>query len=309
MAHHPWPPQHPTQTIWTTVTTAPCHHKPPANYTASPTTDCFWPTTAVHVYALDGVSGRLQWSVSLKKLAAFELSPLAPDPRQNNRGFNANRYGLGTSPRSVTAHNHQAFAVLGPVHTANTPPLSNLLVCLDTQTGIAQWIARPSDVDATVAKALFHGTPQLTDDLVIIAARHSHPASFQDSYLVAFDRHSGVVRWRRHLSSTTAANSQQYADTKSLTTFTVPPAFRPGLCLRQLGCRRSLRSPHRKRPLAHRVAQWNPRGPHHHHPTRPRPRPSAMPRGPAFAHSFHQHLWFASRHHLRQTPCVLPLST
>ncbi len=184
-----------------------------------------------HVYALDGVSGRLQWSVSLKKLAAFELSPLAPDPRQNNRGFNANRYGLGTSPRSVTAHNHQAFAVLGPVHTANTPPLSNLLVCLDTQTGIAQWIARPSDVDATVAKALFHGTPQLTDDLVIIAARHSHPASFQDSYLVAFDRHSGVVRWRRHLSSTTAANSQQYADTKSLTTFTVhPPSGRVYAC-------------------------------------------------------------------------------
>ncbi len=153
------------------------------------------------VYALDAVSGRMRWS------HALPVPPAADAPQELWRGG-----AVQTLPdaRTVaaTAHRPYAFAVLGAVRTLrgrqglNPPAPLSVLVCLDTKRGQALWSVRPSDVDAVVARASFHGTPLLTDDLVIVAARRSQVSSFEDSYLVAFDRATGALRWRRHVAST-----------------------------------------------------------------------------------------------------------
>ena len=152
------------------------------------------------VYALDAVSGRLRWS----HRPAPANDPLDPDAVWRGGGV------VQTLPdvRAVAADGDRAFAVLGAVQSirgrrgVDPARPASVLVCLDTERGEAVWSARPGDVDEVIARASFHGTPLLTPDLVIVAARRSQVSSFQDSYLIAFDRRTGAPRWRRHLAST-----------------------------------------------------------------------------------------------------------
>ena len=174
------------------------------------------------VYALDAVSGRLRWSHTPASDAA-DIDP--------NAAWRGGVTRTVPDKRSVAvdpAAPQRVFAITGPVQTlrggrgAPPAPPASRLVCLDTARGDVVWTARPGDVDAVVAKASFHGTPLLTADLVIVAARRSQVASFNDSYLVAFDRRTGALRWRRHLAST--PGPQQRRGGGELSSLSLDPA-------------------------------------------------------------------------------------
>jgi|GEM_PF-2230638 len=192
---------------------AAAHGNYPAELRAVARGDLILANDTQRVYALDAVSGRLRWS------HAPAASAAEADPEAVWRGGGAVR----TLPdaRAVAAQGRDAFAVLGSVQTIRgrrgldpmTP--SSVLVCLDTARGDAVWTARPGDVDAVVARASFHGTPLLTPELVIVAARRSQVSSFQDSYLIAFDRRTGVPRWRRHVASTQGSEPRRGGDVLS----------------------------------------------------------------------------------------------
>jgi outer membrane protein assembly factor BamB len=150
-------------------------------------------TDADRVISVDRISGRLQWLYQ-----PDSAEPVDPMVSRFIRQV--------TEEREVAIDGRQAFAVLGfptgvTIRRAVELPTTRI-VCLNLDTGKELWIADPAGLGEGLDKAAFHGTPIAIGQAVIVMARRSQTAGFQDSYLVALDRDSGQVLWRRHLAST-----------------------------------------------------------------------------------------------------------
>ncbi|MBB6431481.1 outer membrane protein assembly factor BamB family protein [Algisphaera agarilytica] len=156
------------------------------------------------VYAIDRVSGRLRWS----HLYGDE------EARPNNTfnsGFGAGR--VVQDRREALVHGENVYAILGfavPWQGRHRRQVIDPteLVSLDRNTGELRWSVTPGELDPTLERAAFHGTPVSCGDQVIVMARRSQASSFQDSYLFAVDAVTGDLRWRRHLASTSGPNSR-----------------------------------------------------------------------------------------------------
>lgn len=114
--------------------------------------------------------------------------------------------------RSVTVAGNSIFAVLGessawPTRWRQQGPVTSL-VCVDAQTGSLIWSTDPAALDATLDKAYLVGTPIAGEDQVLTLVRRSQMSGFQDTFVMAVDRRSGKLLWRRHLAS--AAAAQRY---------------------------------------------------------------------------------------------------
>ncbi|MEO1237793.1 MAG: PQQ-binding-like beta-propeller repeat protein, partial [Planctomycetota bacterium] len=157
----------------------------------------------LRVMARDAISGWERWS----------YMPDRPEPEQPRSRFNANRRVV-LDERRVLVHGDAAYAVMGQVspwqgrRRLRIESQPTRLVCLDLETGEPRWTRSGGELDESLVRAAFHGTPVAAGDLVIALARRSQATSFQDSYLVAVDAADGSLRWRRHLASTAGPNNR-----------------------------------------------------------------------------------------------------
>lgn len=167
---------------------------------------------SLRVFALDRTSGRLRW---------VHRQAVANEGADENAQaiFQARRIALGRSlpdPRQVLLSGRWAYAVMGNItalrgQRRGQAVLSTELVCLDAETGQPRWATTPGQLDASLARAAFHGTPVACGDQVIVMARRSQASSFQDSYLMSVDAATGELRWRRHLASTAGTTQRNAA--------------------------------------------------------------------------------------------------
>ena len=77
------------------------------------------------------------------------------------------------------------------------------------------WSLGGEQLEASLGNASLHGTPVWFDGRVLLMARRSQMAGFQDSYLLAVNGRDGTVQWRRHLASTSGPGRRGEAPTLS----------------------------------------------------------------------------------------------
>ena len=166
-----------------------------------------------NVVSLDRTSGRLRWSYS-PNLAR-------DDPAVDRRRRRFMR--TLTEQRSVCYADGRIFAVVGfPQGWSGmrmTEGSTSSLVCLDAESGTVLWTLGSEQLESSIGNASLHGTPVWFDGRVLLMARRSQMAGFQDSYLLAVDGREGSVRWRRHLASTSGPGRR--GETPSLSRMTL----------------------------------------------------------------------------------------
>ncbi|MEM7624672.1 MAG: PQQ-binding-like beta-propeller repeat protein [Planctomycetota bacterium] len=163
----------------------------------------------LRVFALDRTSGRLRW-------VHRQTLPDLSDEADAQAVLQARRIALGRSlpdARRVLMCGRWAYAVVGNItaprgQRRGQAIMPTELVCLDPETGRPRWTTTPGDLDESLARATFHGTPVACGDQIIVMARRSQASSFQDSYLMSVDADTGELRWRRHLASTAGATQR-----------------------------------------------------------------------------------------------------
>lgn len=168
------------------------------------------------VYAIDGISGRLRWD--------YRMGRKEPTSQNaNGLGFAVGR--VIQDRRQVLVHGDRAYAVMGFAvpwqgRRRQQTIVPTQLIALDRDTGALRWAVTPGQLDATLERAAFHGTPVASGDQIIVMARRSQASSFQDSYLFSLDAKTGDLRWRRHLASTAGPNSRNVLPAMSSMTLT-----------------------------------------------------------------------------------------
>lgn len=155
------------------------------------------------VYAIDRISGRLRWS--------YRYGEEDEQVTTVRTGFGAGR--VVQDRREVLVHGPNAYTVLGfavPWQGRHRRQViePTEIVSLDRNTGELRWSVTPGQLEPTLERAAFHGTPVACGDQIIVMARRSQASSFQDSYLFSMDAATGKLRWRRHLASTSGPNSR-----------------------------------------------------------------------------------------------------
>ena len=162
-----------------------------------------------NIVSLDRTSGRLRWS--------YSPEAVADDPAVDRRRRRFMR--TLTEQRSVCYADGRIYAVVGfPEGWSGrrmAQGASSSLVCLDAETGEPLWSLDDEQLEATLGNASLHGTPVWFDGRVLLMARRSQMAGFQDSYLLAVDGRDGTVQWRRHLASTSGPSRQTQSPTLS----------------------------------------------------------------------------------------------
>ena len=162
-----------------------------------------------NVTSLDRTSGRLRWSYS----PDVERDDPAADRRR--RRF----IRTLTEQRSVCYADGRIYAVVGFPEGWSGNRMAggstSSLVCLDAESGEVLWSLGGEQLEESLGNASLHGTPVWFDGRVLLMARRSQMAGFQDSYLLAVDGRSGAMRWRRHLASTSGPGRRGEAPTLS----------------------------------------------------------------------------------------------
>ena len=159
--------------------------------------------TNEQVIALDRLSGRPRWQYTVDN--EIEAQTLRGRFQRENRRVIEDQ-------RQVAVAGNRGFAVVGHAVPWNRRRVQSTaptrLICFDLQSGEPEWQVLTIDLGDEFDDAAFHGTPQVSGDLVLAMIRRSQASSFQDSYLVAIEASSGRLRWRRHLASTAGPANQ-----------------------------------------------------------------------------------------------------
>lgn len=110
--------------------------------------------------------------------------------------------------RSVLLNEGRLYAVVG-----QTPEMfgmwqraigTSLLVCLNPTDGSVLWQTQPGELDRTLERGYFHGTPLAGPGRIYVLIRRSQ-AGFFETFVVALDARTGQLLWRRHLTSASSA--------------------------------------------------------------------------------------------------------
>ena len=161
------------------------------------------------VNAYDRASGWYQWSVT-------HLSHEATQARTLPRAI-----WRMTEPRGVLIRDGKGYAVLGIGYPrqAAVPgeDQSVVLVCFDLATGKEDWRVSAEALDETLAKGDFDGTPLAAGGRVYTLVKRSSVSGLNDHYLTAIDARDGTLIWRRHLSSSAAAQRNQAGPSARMT--------------------------------------------------------------------------------------------
>ena len=111
-------------------------------------------------------------------------------------------------PRSVALSDRSVVAVVGRatpsrrgVHQRSD---QTWLVSLNQRDGGERWRARPGDLDETLSRGFFHGTPIAHQGRIYVPVRRTQLSRFQGALVVAVDASTGKLLWRRYLSSAAA---------------------------------------------------------------------------------------------------------
>ncbi len=159
--------------------------------------------TGMMVMAIDRASGRELWS-------SGDVVSGGPDI-QAGRFFSAQR--LLPDERGVAVWGDRVMAVLGPdmaqMGRRQWWQPATYLSALARDDGRTLWQRQPSDLDASLDNAFFHGTPIAGYDRVFVLLRRSQISGFNDAFVAAVDAATGQLLWRRHLSS--AASGHRFA--------------------------------------------------------------------------------------------------
>lgn len=156
------------------------------------------------VVASDALSGRLRWT----------YRPAAAEQAETDRRVRMARVSqVVPDEREVSVRGDAVYAVLGELlpwqgRRRNAVISRTHLTCLDRETGELRWSVQAEDLDPSLGRTTFHGTPVLRGGQLLVMARRGQASSFQDSYLIAVDPADGTLRWRRHLSSTARPNNR-----------------------------------------------------------------------------------------------------
>ena len=153
----------------------------------------------VSIAAFDRSSGRgLWWHRSVDAALYAELLGSAA------------RFAHVDDARSVAVDGDMLAAVVGrsaPLRrVAGGNVYKTSLICLTGSDGQVRWSVQPSDLDETLARAFFHGTPLVRNGRVFALLRRAQTSRFQGALVVAVDASSGKLLWRRHLSSAAPTN-------------------------------------------------------------------------------------------------------
>lgn len=83
------------------------------------------------------------------------------------------------------------------------------LIALAREDGRGLWRVQPQDLDPTLDRSYFQGTPLASYDRVFAIVRRNQASGFQDAFVVAVSVADGKLLWRRHVSS--AVTQSRYA--------------------------------------------------------------------------------------------------
>jgi len=153
------------------------------------------------VTAYDRASGWRLWGLSNLPLTG-----------EGNRTFPHPGWRM-TEPRGVLTLGDRGYAVLGwsnpkqGSQSISDPGVS--LVGFDLPNGREAWRVRAWDLDESLAKGSFEGTPAGSDRRVYTLVKRTSVAGLQDLYLTAVDVLDGGLIWRRHLSSSAGQQGNQ----------------------------------------------------------------------------------------------------
>ncbi len=153
------------------------------------------------IVALDRSSGRELW--------VFEQA----EPEEASR-LNRRFARMTQAPADARGVAVLADKVVGIVGQARQWPLRGLatsrsvttLAAVDRSTGELLWSRTPGELDPTLERAYFHGTPMPGHGRVYVLVRRSQMSGFRDAFVAALDSETGEVLWRRHISSTVTAS-------------------------------------------------------------------------------------------------------
>lgn len=156
---------------------------------------------SVSVAALDRSSGRILWSYAL---SATDMPPVDNiRVRRNTRAL--------PDQRSLVADGSLVCGVVGRgalfPRNWGVQAMQTWLVGLSRDDGSLQWQVTPGEVDETLERAYFHGTPLIDQGRVYALVRRSQMSGFHGAFIIAVDARSGETLWRRHLSSAAPGGS------------------------------------------------------------------------------------------------------
>ena len=154
--------------------------------------------------AVDRYSGRTVW-VSGGDAELERTAMRVPAAMRMARTF--------TDRRGVAVSGDSVYAVVGQatVWHRGGDGLVAALARIDRETGEVRWRVEPGELDPSLERVYFQGTPVVVYDRVYALARRHQAAGFQDTLVVAVDAATGGLLWRRHISS--AVTASRYAAT------------------------------------------------------------------------------------------------
>jgi outer membrane protein assembly factor BamB len=110
-----------------------------------------------------------------------------------------------TEPRGVWATGDRAYALLGWSNPRQVvrPGLGGVvsLVGIDARDGRVLWRVRPGELDKSLAKASFAGTPLGAGGRVFTLVKRVQVSGLHDLYITSVNGADGTLLWRRHISS------------------------------------------------------------------------------------------------------------
>lgn len=110
-----------------------------------------------------------------------------------------------TGPRGVLAVGGRAFAVLGWSNPRQNRPAQATagvsLVGINATDGRDIWRIRPEELDQSLQRASFDGTPIGGDGRIYTLVKRVQVSGLHDLYLTAVNETDGSLIWRRHISS------------------------------------------------------------------------------------------------------------
>lgn len=150
--------------------------------------------------SLDRFSGRTRWVLEKPEIEQAAQAVAAM----------TNRTPQSPSAARVAVAGRRVYAVLGsvggwPMRVANQAGDTRLFA-LDRESGETIWGVKPAELDPTLERAFFHGTPRVGLDRVYVMLRRTQLTGFQDAVVAALDADTGRLLWKRHVSSTATAN-------------------------------------------------------------------------------------------------------
>ena len=110
-----------------------------------------------------------------------------------------------TEPRGVLISSGRVYSLMGWVNPRQNLPVEQRtgvsLVSLDAGTGQELWRIQSWELDPSLEKASFDGTPIGSDGRVYVLLKRVQVSGLHDLYLAAVHEDDGRLLWRRHIAS------------------------------------------------------------------------------------------------------------